>query len=101
MIGKLARNRCEDWFIEEHAFSGSDDTDLVGFADNVFVGRVEERVGSSGPGGPEPWGSARRTTPRSSPDKRSCSSPVTTGGAGGTRSSRRATGTYASTTGGA
>ena len=43
----------------EHAFSGSDDTDLVGFADNVFVGRVGQRVGSSGPGGPEPWGSTR------------------------------------------
>lgn len=56
---QLARNQCEDWVIVEHAFSGSDDTDLVGFADNVFVGRVEERVGSSGPGGPEPWGSTR------------------------------------------
>ena len=56
---ELARNQCEDWVIVEHAFSGSDDTDLVGFADNVFVGRVAERVGASGPGGPEPWGSTR------------------------------------------
>jgi hypothetical protein len=38
---------CEDEAIVEHAFSGSDDSDLVGFADNVFVGRVEGRVGST------------------------------------------------------
>ena len=34
---------CEYAVIVEHAFSASDDTDLVGFADNVFVGRVKER----------------------------------------------------------
>ena len=31
----------------EHAFSASDDTNLVGFADNVFVGQVEKLVGST------------------------------------------------------
>ncbi len=43
-----AHRECEPEFIAEHAFSGSDDSDLVGFADNVFVGRVKERVGSTG-----------------------------------------------------
>jgi hypothetical protein len=40
-----AHEECEDEAIVEHAFSSSDDSDLVGFADNVFVGRVEKRVG--------------------------------------------------------
>ena len=56
---ELAQNQCEDWVIVEHGFSGSDDTDLVGFADDVFVGRVEERVGSSGPSPARPFGSTR------------------------------------------
>jgi hypothetical protein len=43
-----APEKCKYAAIVEHAFSGSDDTDLVGFADNVFVGRVKERVGSTG-----------------------------------------------------
>ncbi len=49
-----AHEECEDEAIVEHAFSFSDDSDLVGFADNVFVGRVAKRVGSTGakPGGP-------------------------------------------------
>ncbi len=38
---------CEGGAIVDHAFSASDDTDLVGFSDNVFVGRVEKRVGST------------------------------------------------------
>jgi hypothetical protein len=42
-----AHGECEDEAIVEHAFSGSDDSDLVGFSDNVFVGRVEKRVGST------------------------------------------------------
>jgi hypothetical protein len=49
-----AHEECEDEDIVEHTFSGSDDSDLVGFSDNVFVGRVKKRVGSTGakPGGP-------------------------------------------------
>lgn len=54
-----APKECKDWVIVEHAFSGSDDTDLVGFADNVFVGRVEGRVGTSGPSPGSPWGNTR------------------------------------------
>ena len=54
-----APEECEETVIVEHAFSGSDDTDLVGFADNVFVGRVEERVGSTGATPARPWGSTR------------------------------------------
>ena len=42
-----AHEECEDEAIVEHGFSGSDDSDLVSFADNVFVGRVEKRVGST------------------------------------------------------
>ena len=42
-----APEECLGGAIVEHAFSASDDTDLVGFADNVFVGRVEKRVGST------------------------------------------------------
>jgi hypothetical protein len=60
-----AHEECEDEAIVEHAFSASDDSDLVGFADNVFVGRVERRVGDEplesrvvpdpdGPEGPAP-----------------------------------------------
>jgi hypothetical protein len=60
-----AHEECEDEAIVEHAFSGSDDSDLVGFSDNVFVGRVEKRVGDEalesrvvpdpdGPEGPAP-----------------------------------------------
>lgn len=60
-----APGQCEDWVIVERAFSGSDDTDLVGFADNVFVGRVEERAGATvvKPDGPmdpgRPFGTTR------------------------------------------
>jgi hypothetical protein len=50
---------CEYAVIVEHAFSASDDTDLVGFADNVFVGRVKERVGSTGETPARPFGSTR------------------------------------------
>ena len=42
-----APEECEVDFIVEHAFSALDDSDLVGFADNVFVGRVEEKVGTT------------------------------------------------------
>jgi hypothetical protein len=60
-----APEECEPEAIVEHAFSGSDDSDLVGFSDNVFVGRVEGRVGDEplesrvvpdpdGPEGPAP-----------------------------------------------
>jgi hypothetical protein len=54
-----APGECEYAAIVEHAFSGSDDTDLVGFADNVFVGRVKERVGSTGVTPARPYGSTR------------------------------------------
>lgn len=54
-----APGECRDWVIVERAFSGSDDTDLVGFADNVFVGRVVGRVGSSGPSPGRPFGDTR------------------------------------------
>jgi hypothetical protein len=55
-----AHRECEPEFIAEHAFSGSDDSDLVGFSDNVFVGRVAERVGSTEPKpGGMPAGSTR------------------------------------------
>ena len=55
-----APGECEYAAIVEHAFSGSDDTDLVGFADDVFVGRVKERVGSTGGVTPaRPYGSTR------------------------------------------
>ena len=49
----------EDGHIVDHAFSASDDTDLVDISDNVFVGRVEERVGVTGVGSDRPWGSTR------------------------------------------
>ena len=42
-----AHEECEAGFIVEHAFSASDDSDLVGFSDNVFGGRVAERVGTT------------------------------------------------------
>ena len=42
-----AHEECEPEFIAEYAFSASDDSDLVGFSDNVFVGRVEKRVGTT------------------------------------------------------
>ena len=42
-----APEECLGGAIVDHAFSASDDTDLVGFADNVFVGQVEKRVGST------------------------------------------------------
>ncbi len=54
-----APGECEYAAIVEHAFSGSDDTDLVGFADNVFVGRVKERVGNTGVTPARPYGSTR------------------------------------------
>lgn len=54
-----APEECGETVIVEHAFSGSDDSDLVGFADNVFVGRVVERVGSAGATPARPWGSTR------------------------------------------
>ena len=54
-----APRECEETVIVDRAFSGSDDTDLVGFADNVFVGRVKERVGSTGVTPARPWGSTR------------------------------------------
>jgi hypothetical protein len=41
-----AHEECEAGFIVEHAFSASDDPDLVGFSDNVFGGRVTKQVGS-------------------------------------------------------
>jgi hypothetical protein len=50
---------CEGGPIVDHAFSASDDMDLVGFSDNVFVGRAEERVGVTGVGSDRPWGSTR------------------------------------------
>lgn len=50
---------CEDRVIIEHAFSASDDTDLVGFADNVFVGLVKERVGFTRRSPTRPFGSTR------------------------------------------
>lgn len=58
-IRSKAPEECEEKVIVEHAFSGSDDSDLVGFSDNVFVGRVEERVGSTGVTPARPWGSTR------------------------------------------
>lgn len=54
-----APEECEDGAIVEHAFSSSDDSDLVGFADNVFVGRVAERVGTTGMKPGRPVGSTR------------------------------------------
>jgi hypothetical protein len=42
-----AREGCEAGFLVEHAFSASDDPDLVGFSDSVFGGRVAERVGTT------------------------------------------------------
>jgi hypothetical protein len=54
-----AHEECEDEAIVEHAFSGSDDSDLVGFSDNIFVGRVEKRVGSSGARPGRPFGGTR------------------------------------------
>jgi hypothetical protein len=54
-----AHEECEAGVIVEHAFSGSDDSDLVGFADNVFVGRVEKRVGGTGLRPDRPCGSTR------------------------------------------
>ncbi len=54
-----APEECEVEAIVEHAFSASDDTDLVGFADNVFVGRVEEKVGTIGMEPARPMGSTR------------------------------------------
>lgn len=42
------RTRCEGAAIVDHAFDVTDDRKLVGFADNVFVGRVAERAGSEG-----------------------------------------------------
>jgi hypothetical protein len=54
-----ACGECEDWVIVERAFSGSDDTDLAGFSENVFVGRVRERVGSSGARPGRPFGGTR------------------------------------------
>jgi len=54
-----APEQCEEGAIVEHAFSASDDSDLVGFSDNVFVGRVEERLGSTGVTPARPWGSTR------------------------------------------
>lgn len=40
--------RCEGMAIVDHAFDVTDDRMLVGFADNVFVGRVAEKVGAEG-----------------------------------------------------
>ncbi len=54
-----APGECEDWVIVERAFSGSDDTDLVGFSRNVFVGRVEGRIGASTPSPGRPFGRTR------------------------------------------
>ena len=58
-IRSKAPEECEETVIVEHASSGYDDSDLVGFSDNVFVGRVEERVGSTGVTPARPWGSTR------------------------------------------
>lgn len=49
------RPRCDGGAIVDHAFDVTDDRLLVGFADNVFVGRVTKNVGpesSAGPGVP-------------------------------------------------
>jgi hypothetical protein len=54
-----AHEECESGAIVEHAFSSSDDSDLVGFSDNVFVGRVEKRVGTTGVKPGRPMGSTQ------------------------------------------
>lgn len=54
-----APEECEERLIVERAFSGSDDTDLVGFADHVFVGRVKDQGGSTGASAARPYGSTR------------------------------------------
>lgn len=45
------RTRCEGGAIVDHAFDVTDDRLLVGFADNVFVGRVAEEIGAEGSAG--------------------------------------------------
>lgn len=47
------RPRCDGVAIVDHAFDVTDDRMLVGFADNVFVGRVAEKVGAEGSTGPD------------------------------------------------
>jgi hypothetical protein len=42
------RTRCEGSITAIQAFDVTDDRKLVGFADNVFVGRVAEKVGTEG-----------------------------------------------------
>jgi len=54
-----AHEECEPEFVAEYAFSASDDSDLVGFSDNVFVGRVAERVGTTPPTPARPAGGTR------------------------------------------
>jgi hypothetical protein len=54
-----AHEECEGGAIVEDGFSASDDTDLVGFSDNVFVGRVAKRVGTTGTKPARPMGSTQ------------------------------------------
>ncbi len=42
------RTECEGAIIADAAFDVSDERNLVGFADNVFVGRVAKKVGNRG-----------------------------------------------------
>ena len=51
LVGREAPRECGSGLIVEHAFPASDDSDLVGFADNVFAGRVTGRTGME-PGRP-------------------------------------------------
>lgn len=46
------RPRCDGGAIVDHAFDVTDDRMLVGFADNVFVGRVTKNVGPEGSADP-------------------------------------------------
>ena len=64
---------CEGGPIVDHALSASDDMDLVGFSDNVFVGRVEERVGVTGVGSDRPWDSTRFSVRASRTTRGGCS----------------------------
>lgn len=49
--GVERRPRCEGGAIVDHAFDVTDDRLLVGFANNVFVGRVAEKAGAEGSAG--------------------------------------------------
>ena len=50
LVGREAPRECGSGLIVEHAFPASDDSDLVGFADNVFAGRVTGRAIATAPG---------------------------------------------------